>query len=132
MPTLRFNPRDSVIVTETKLWGSLVTTSRLVFDTGASLIIIPWKLATGIGLDINPQKTIQVTTASTIETAPLVNIPKVSVLGETIANVSALVKDLPPEAGVDGLLGLSFIRHFQVHIDFQQGKLTLERNQPRR
>lgn len=132
MPSLRFNPHDSIIVTEAKLWGSLVTTSRLVFDTGASLVIIPWKLATGIGLKIDPQKTIQTTTASTVETTPLVNIPKISVLGETIENVGALIKDLPPEAGVDGLLGLSFIKHFQVHIDFQQGKLTLERSRPRR
>lgn len=84
MPSLRFNPHDSIIVTEAKLWGSLV------------------------------------------------NIPKISVLGETIENVGALIKDLPPEAGVDGLLGLSFIKHFQVHIDFQQGKLTLERSRPRR
>jgi len=46
MSTLRFNPNDSVIVTEVKIWGSLVTTARMVFDTGASLVMLPWKLAT--------------------------------------------------------------------------------------
>lgn len=128
MPSLKFNPHDSVIVVETKIWGvKLAATIRLVFDTGASLVILPWKLATGLGLKIDQTKIIQTTTASTVESAPLISIPKMSVLGEEVKNVDALVKDLPPEAGVDGLLGLSFIKNFQVNIDFKKGVLNLER-----
>lgn len=127
MPSLRFNPNDWVINIDAKLTGKTVLTVRMVFDTGASLVIIPWKLATGLGLKIDQTKVIQTTTASTVESAPLVTIPKMSVLGEGVKNVDALVKDLPPEAGVDGLLGLSFIKNFQVNINFEKGILTLER-----
>lgn len=103
----------------------MVVTARFVFDTGASLVILPWKLATGLGLRIDQTNIIQTTTASTVESAPMITIPKMSVLGEEVKDVNALVKDLPPEAGVDGLLGLSFIKHFQVRIDFNKGVLTL-------
>jgi clan AA aspartic protease (TIGR02281 family) len=128
MPSLKFNPRDSVIVVETKIWGpKRVATVRLVFDTGASLVILPWKLATGLGLKIDQTKVIQTTTASTVESAPLITVPRMSILGEEVKKVNALVKDLPPEAGVDGLLGLSFIKNFQVHIDFNSGILSLDR-----
>lgn len=87
-------------------------------------------MATAIGLKITPQKTILTTTASTTESVPQVIIPKVSVLGEEIEAVDGLVKDLPSAAGVDGLLGMSFIKHFNVEINFDQGKLTLERSKP--
>lgn len=50
-----------------------------------------------------------------------------SVLGEEVKNVEALIKDLPPEAGVAGLLGLSFVKNFQVNIDFKKGVLNLKR-----
>lgn len=127
MPSVAFNPHESAIIIETKLYGSLVTTAQMVLDTGTSLVMIPWQLATSLELEIDPKRTIQTTTASTVESAPLVTIPKVSVLGVEVNNVLALIKDLPPEAGVDGLLGLSFIRHFNVEIDFKHGKLTLTR-----
>lgn len=46
-------------------------------------------------------------------------------MGLTVKNVMSLVKDLPAEAGVDGLLGLSFIKHFRVRIDFKKGILEI-------
>lgn len=46
-------------------------------------------------------------------------------MGLTVKNVMGLVKDLPAEAGVDGLLGLSFIKHFRVRIDFKKGTLEM-------
>lgn len=125
MPTLKFNPHDAVIITEAKIHGRVTTTARLVFDTGASLVMIPWKIAVGIGLKIDPKTTIQTTTASTVESSPKVIIPRLNVLGQEIKNVEALIKDLPPQAGVDGLLGLSFIRHFHVQINFSKGELIL-------
>lgn len=56
MPSLKFNPADGVIITETKLSGDVVGTAQMVFDTGASLIVIPWKLATGLGFEIDPKR----------------------------------------------------------------------------
>lgn len=47
------------------------------------------------------------------------------VLGKKIKNVEAIVKDLPPEAPADGLLGLSFLKYFKLTIDFKKGFLSL-------
>lgn len=127
MDSLRFNPKDNAIVVEAKISADFIATTRLVFDTGASLVMIPWRIATKLNIDIDPKQVIQTTTASTVESSPLVTIPKITVLGHTLKNIEGLVKDLPAEAGVDELLGLSFIKHFNVIIDFQKGVLKLER-----
>ena len=81
---------------------------------------------TAIGITIDPSKTIQTTTATTVETVPEIIIPEMSVLGKTVKNVEAIVKDLPPETTVDGLLGLSFLRNFKLSIDFKKGELKLD------
>ena len=127
MTKVRFDPTATGIVVEVKLSANLIATTRMIFDTGASFLLISNKLARDIGLKIDLKKTLKTTTASSVETAPLVIIPKVSVLDSEIKNVEALVMDLPPESGISGLLGLSFIKHFNVNIDFKHGKLTLKK-----
>lgn len=126
--SLKFNPDQPVIVLESKIFGvNNATTARLVFDTGASRVILPWKIVTALGIKIDPKNTIQTTTASNIETVPNIIIPKMSVLGETVKNVKGVVKDLPEGSGVDGLLGLSFIKNFKIEIDFKKGVLNFSR-----
>lgn len=126
MPKLKFDPKASVVVVDAKLTAKLSEIARLVLDTGASYVVLPWKLALAIGISIDPNRTVQTTTATTVETVPKVIIPKVTVLGKEIENVEAIIKDLPPEAPVDGLLGLSFLKHFKLQIDFSHGELDLE------
>lgn len=126
MSNLKFNPQDLSIVIDAEITSRTSTITRLVLDTGASFVVLPWRLAIAISLRIDPQKTIQTTTATTVETVPKVTIPKISVLSKTATNVEAIIKDLPPEAPIDGLLGLSFLKHFQLKIDFPQGELNLQ------
>lgn len=126
MPALKFNPQDLSIILDVEISGKASTITRLVLDTGASFVVLPWKLAVAIGLQIDPEKTIQTTTATTLETVPKVIIPEISVLGKKVRMVEAIIKDLPPEAPVDGLLGLSFLKNFKLTIDFSKGELILE------
>lgn len=90
------------------------------------MVVLPWRLATGLGLKIDPNKLVQTTTATTVESAPITTIPKVTVLDKRATNVSCLIKDLPPEANVDGLLGLSFLQNFHLSLNFQKGILKLD------
>ncbi len=126
MAIYRFNPLDNSIILEVHLKGRFTQHARLVLDTGASLIVIPWKIATGLGLRIDPNHLIDTTTASTVESSPLCTISHVSVLGKSTQNVECIIRDLPKEAGVDGLLGLSFLKNFKLTIDFKKGFLLLE------
>lgn len=123
---MRFDPASSVIVVDAELRASHSAISTLVLDTGASYLVISWKLVNALGITIDPKRTIQTTTATTVETVPQVRIPSVSVIGKTLKNVEAIVKDLPQETHVDGLLGLSFLKNFKLTIDFKKGLLSLE------
>ena len=125
MSPLKFNTEASNIILETKIKSDYLETANLILDTGASLVVLPWKLVYKIGIKIDPLKTIKTTTATTVETVPVVTIPEMSVLGKTVKNVKAIVKDLPSEVPADGLLGLSLLRHFRLTIDFKKGILEL-------
>lgn len=126
MTDLRFDP-DDLIVVNARIRSRLSSIATLlVFDTGASLVVLPWKLVSAIGIKIDPDITVQTMTATAVETVPRVVIPEMTAFGKTVKNVEAIVKDLPPEAPVDGLLGLSFLRNFKLTIDFKKSVLSLE------
>lgn len=126
MARLHFPSNASSIIIKTRIEGKRgVADSLMVLDTGASFVMLPWKLATAIGLSIDPKQTIRTTTASTIETSPFAIIPSVGVLGYSVKNVGCIIRDLPGESHVDGLLGLSFLRRFNIMLQFQKGILEM-------
>lgn len=119
-------PSDgSVIVLDADISNNITVHARLVLDTGATFVVLPWRIINALDIRIDPDLLVRMSTASTVESTPLVVLPKMKVLGNTVNNVQCLVKDLPPESGVDGLLGVSFLRHFNLTLDFVHGKLTL-------
>jgi len=126
MSTLKFDPATLSIIINADIRGIHPTTARLVFDTGSSFVVLPWKLVTSIGIKIDPSKTVEITSATTMETVPKIIIPEMKVMGKSVKNVEAIVKDLPLESPADGLLGLSFLKHFKFIIDFKNGYLSLE------
>lgn len=68
---------------------------------------------------------IQVTTGSGVEYLPRVTLSKMAVLGQERARFPVLCHTLPPSAGIDGLLGLDFVRGKTVMIDFRAGQISL-------
>lgn len=125
MANLKFDPNTYGIILEAKIKSRFAEIAHLILDTGSSYVMITWKLALAIHLKISPEKTVRLTSASTLETVPKVIIPEMTVLGKMVKNVEAIIKDLPPEAPADGLLGLSFLRHFKLTINFKKGLLEL-------
>lgn len=126
MSLLKFNPRSSSILLDTYLEGKIGLNLKFVLDTGASFVVLPWRIATNLGLNINPNNLVLTTTASAVESVPFSSIPKVTVLDKTVQGVACIIKDLPSESGVDGLLGLSFLRNFKLYLDFKKGIIRLE------
>ena len=68
---------------------------------------------------------IQITTGSGVEFAPRVTLDKITALGQERTEFPVLGHTLPPSAGIDGLLGLDFVRGQNLTVDFRTGQVTL-------
>lgn len=126
MSQLKFDLSSPSIIVSADIKADFPTTAKLILDTGASYVVLPYDLVSRIGIPIDPKNTVRLTSVSTVETISKIIIPEMRVLGKRVKNVEAIVKDLPPETPADGLLGLSFLKHFKLTVDFKKGLLKLE------
>ena len=128
MTAINFNPLSSVIIVQTTISHlNRVVDASLIFDTGATYTMIAWDIADALGIHTDEsQKTIPFSTASGLVEAPLMKAGKVQVKQSAVKNLDLIIHSLPEGARVDGLLGLNFIRHFNVSIDFYKGLLRFK------
>ena len=106
---------------------------RMALDTGATYVMVPRHVLEALGYD--PRKSrnqLSLTTASGTEKALVVRLDRLRVLGKTVARVPAICHDLPRQSPVDGLLGLSFLKWFDVDLHFRTGRLNLKGPRKRR
>ncbi len=102
------------------------TPAQFILDTGASYTVISSGLARAIGVtDLSSGPQVSLRTANGVVTAPLVTLASVDLNGATVRNVQAAVLD--SLGSFDGLLGLSFLSHFNIEIDQAAGELVLDR-----
>ncbi len=116
--------KSPVIILDVVVEGRFTETARMALDTGYCMI--PWRLAKALGLkpELSEEK-VETITASGTEIAPIVTLQSVKVLGVEAKNIRAIIHDLPPKSYVDGLLGLSFLRNFNVNLNFKEGILEV-------
>ena len=122
-----FDAQQGLIVVRAELSGPTGTAIlRLALDTGATSSVINVGLLVALGYDpaLSPER-IQVTTGSGVEFAPRVIVERINALGHLQTNFPVLGHTLPPSAGVDGLLGLDFMREWQLVVDFRDGQVSL-------
>ena len=129
MGSVSFNPSDESIVLRLQVGGVDPDTFRNVtvaLDTGATITIIPSQVLIALGYDLlNPKERVQLLTASGTAFAKCINVRRLTVVGETIENIDVLCHDLPGNSSINGLLGLNFLRHFDVNISFSTGTIEL-------
>jgi len=125
--SVSFDAQQGLVVVRAELTGpSGIAVVRLALDTGATRTLTNASLLVAIGYD--PAATLErteVTTGSGVEFAALVSISKIVALGREVTEFPVLAHTLPPSAGVDGVLGLDFLRGQLLTIDFVNGRLTL-------
>lgn len=98
----------------------------LAFDTGASFLTLPREELIELGHD--PDKAIarvRVAEATGRVEGSLVSLQRVEAVQEGLDDVIALCQDHPSDLPVDGLLGLSFLKHFDITLRFSDGFLEL-------
>jgi clan AA aspartic protease (TIGR02281 family) len=109
-------------------------TTNFVVDTGATSVMISHALADQLGLDYaHTRKQITVTASGFLE-SPRVVLDSIRVPDEEgagVVGVEAHVATLPgAPPGIGGLLGQSFLRHFQVTIEAERAVMHLQPTRP--
>jgi predicted aspartyl protease len=125
--TVPFNPEQGLVIIPAELCGpSGTAVLRLALDTGATGTLVNVGMLVALGYDpaLAPQR-VQVTTGSGIEFAPRLLLRRIKALGRERRNFPVLAHTLPPSAGVDGLLGLDFLRGCRMIVDFRTGRVKL-------
>lgn len=122
-----FNANEGLIVVRAELFGPTgQIVLRLALDSGATATMISVAPLAAVGYDpsLAPDR-VQVSTASGVEFVPRVRVTLLKALGQERSSFDILSHTLPPSAGIDGLLGLDFLRGMHLQIDFRQGRIML-------
>ncbi len=129
MGHISFNSSRRLIILPLKVAGINRNDFRdllVALDTGASDTLIPTKVVLDLGYDLSsPKHRVRLTTGSGTVPAKIITVRKLTAIGETVENIDVLCHDLPVESTVDGVLGLNFLRHFDVNISFSTGIIEL-------
>ncbi len=105
--------------------------AQLVLDTGASYVTLSPALAKVLGWDKNVQDERRITLADGSRvTGPQIDAPRIKVAGKTALDVETLIID-EPDAGVDGLLGMSFLGRFIMSLDPRREQPLILQSLPR-
>ena len=115
----------SVFYVDVRLNG-LPRSFRFVLDTGASFTALSNAVARSLGLvDTGSSPKIALNTASGLVHAPLMKLQSVELNGAIVENVDVIILETMDH--FDGLIGLSYLNHFDIDINQGEQKLMLIR-----
>jgi predicted aspartyl protease len=124
---ISFDPKEDLIYLSTTLHGPLgAINARMALDTGATVTMINQDILRAAGYDLDQiYDFISIVTGSRVESVKQLTIHSIRALDHVIENLPAICHDLPEESGLDGLLGLNFLRYFDVEIRYSESSLLL-------
>ena len=126
--SIRFDPRGDLIILPARLYrGRRPEIARLALDTGATRTVISRQIAQYLGYELAAlQEQARIITGSGAVSVPLLSVDRIEALGKAATNMRILCHTLPSRAGIDGVLGLDFLRGQRLVVDFRAGQLALE------
>lgn len=106
--------------------------ARLILDTGASHTILSHAIARDLGLYARPSAaSVTMQTVGGPVQADMVQVDSIRIAGAEVRNSIAAIHDLPDAPpDIEGLLGLSVLRQFDVTLDTTRSRLHLGLPQP--
>lgn len=106
--------------------------ARLILDTGASHTILSHAIARDLGLfSLRPVASVTMHTVGGSVQADMVQVDSIRIAGAEVRNSIAAIHDLPDAPpDIEGLLGLSVLRQFDVTLDTTRSRLHLGLPQP--
>ena len=129
MKVTRFDPTSDLIIVKARIWGpGGRTPASLAVDTGSAHTVIAAGLIDDLGYSPRQGEAIAtVRTAVGKEQGYLLRISRFWALGFAISDFRVHVFDLPDGFGIDGLVGLSFLRRFNIELRLAEGRLLVDR-----
>jgi predicted aspartyl protease len=113
--------RGSLVIVPVTFNGSV--TANLALDTGATTTLVSRRIATSLALH-NVGSATGITVGGPV-TRPIARLESLKVGAAEVRNLLVSIHDFHPDPRVEGLLGLDFLRHFQVSLDARKQLLTL-------
>jgi Predicted aspartyl protease len=120
---------SGLMVVDAVLNGSIST--RMVFDTGANMVVITEKLAKKLNQDIaGGGEEIKLHTNCGDISGQSFMLNKIELGNVSKENVwSVITPAESPLSSYDGLLGLSFLGDFKITVDYKKGKIIMSREE---
>jgi predicted aspartyl protease len=100
----------------------------LILDTAAVMTTMVPSVAESIGYSHALRVGLSITRTAAAEEHGYIVRSEVSALGFTMTNHRVVVADLG--YGIDGVLGINFLRHFNLEIRFAERRILVERIAP--
>ncbi|MFA0784124.1 retropepsin-like aspartic protease [Fervidibacter sacchari] len=121
---VRFDPTRP----DVRFWARLLSLRgivwcEMVLDTGSSRTVLDERLLARAGYDLIASPKVTVTTASGRMEAKIVTVRQISALGISADDFPVLAMPLSQPLGIDGLLGLDFLRLRNLFCNFEKGIL---------
>lgn len=129
MLTYPLSVNQGVILVNIKVIGPKTESFvRVMLDTGATYTMLSPETLMEIGYHPSQTSTKHlITTASGVELCSFIHIKALSALGHTMKNIQVYAHSLPPNLPAEGLLGLNFLRHFNLHLRFLDQVLEISK-----
>jgi predicted aspartyl protease len=126
--TIEFDSSNKMIVIEAAVWGpGGKAPLTLVLDTGSWQTLIVPDVMDDLGFNPRDGQVItSVYSAVGKEQGYMISVPQFSALGFTVTDFPIHVFDLADQYGIDGLLGLSFLRRYNYHVRSAEGLILVE------
>lgn len=100
---------------------------EMALDTGATKTLIDRDVLASIGYEPDEgSESISVITASGNVDVPIVSVAHLDALEQSKENFPVVAHSLPANAGIEGLLGVDFLRGLRVTIDFREGLISID------
>lgn len=131
MKVTRFDPDGELIIVDGHVWSADARRSRalsLVLDTGAAESIVTPEVLDELGYSARDgeQRTVM-RSAVGHEEGYMIRVARFECLGHHEIDFRIHAHDLPEGWGIDGLIGLSFLRLLNYTIRSREGRILVER-----
>ncbi len=118
--------RGRFILPPVEMRHALSAWPTVALDTGARTTVITPELAAALGFELEGlELTVNVVGATGTAAAARLTVRSVSVMGLEVPELEVICHRLPGRLGLQGILGLNFLKHFNIVIDNETETVTL-------